>query len=197
MHPAFAPRGRARNDVRNAGRLRGGDAHDCGGDVGVAPSGDVAARGLHRDQALSRDEPRGELGLELGQALALRLGEAPHPFPREADVVAGLRGELAFRARNRLGGHDDVPAPPVELLRVAPRRALAAGFDVREHLLHASPGLRLPARRRALRPLHPVNGHRPSLLGRRARDPATTLPPAPATRRTSASAARVQSRGRT
>ena len=155
MHAALATRGRAGDHVPNAGGLCGGDAHDGRGNMSVASAGDVAARGLYRDQALPCDEPRRELGFELRETRALRLGEAPHPLPGESDVLAHLRGELAFGARDRLGGHDDVAAPIVERLRETACRRLTALLDFRKHSLHDRAGLRLPARGGAACPLEP------------------------------------------
>ena len=153
MHAALAPRRRAGDHVPHAGHLRGGDAHDRGGDVGVATAGHVAARRFHRNQALPGNEPRGELGLELPEALSLRLGESPHPLPGETDVVTSLGRQRCAGTRDHLRRHDDValsndPASRrsgVPRLRLPPRALRASLLLERGFPPPRSRGSGLPA----------------------------------------------------
>ena len=56
--------------------------------MGVASARHVAAGGGDRDQLLAGEEPVGQFDLDLGHAVALRLGEAGDPVARELDVFS-------------------------------------------------------------------------------------------------------------
>ena len=51
------------------------------------PPGDIASRGLHRDEALSGIQAVGKLYFELVHAVELRLCEIPHPRMGELDIA--------------------------------------------------------------------------------------------------------------
>ena len=75
------------DDVRDAGHLGGGDAHDGGGNERILAAGDVAADGLDRDDLLAQRDAVADLGFELVHGVALALGEVGHLLLAEGEII--------------------------------------------------------------------------------------------------------------
>jgi hypothetical protein len=126
-------RRRAGDDLVDAGDLGSGHAHDRRGHVAIPPARHVAARRLHRDQPLAGPEPGRELGLELGQAVELRLREAAHAVMGKLDIVLQLRRDAPGGRVDCCLGDDGLALPTVELAAVFDGFLLAAGLDLGKH----------------------------------------------------------------
>lgn len=107
-------RDRAGDHIIDAGHLGRGDAHDGRSHMGIAPAGDVAARRVYRDHLLTGEQAGRQLGLEFGQAGALRLGELAYAFMGELQIVAQPLRHLLGRRRDLVARNHDVAGPAVQ-----------------------------------------------------------------------------------
>jgi hypothetical protein len=153
-------RRRARgDDVLHTRHLRGANAHDGAGCVGIAAARHIAACGLAGDQALPRHEPGQEFGAELVHRVALAAGKVLHAVARKADVVldAGRQGLLGCCKRG-LAEHD-LAGVAIQVAGIAAHRLLAARLDVGQHLAHSFGRGRVDRLHRRIGLLQVVDGH--------------------------------------
>ena len=126
--------GSHRRHALHAGDLRRQDRHVRRSEQRVAPAGDVGADRVDRDVLLPEEHARFDLGLEVGQRVALQLGEPADVVLDRADVVDGLLGHLCDGRRDLLVGEAERRRRPVvEALRVLAHRPVAARADIRDH----------------------------------------------------------------
>ena len=120
--------------------------------MGIATTGDIAARAIHRHDALPQTNAGLGFDLERAQARALGQGEAPHPVMGESDVVPDLRGDAVDQASPLRVAEQEVAFPAIELAGEFDDRGLATLLDVCQHpgrdgadalVLHPGVGLRL------------------------------------------------------
>jgi hypothetical protein len=93
--------------------------------MGVSTARDITACRLNRNQTLSRNQPRRELGFKFRHTRKLRFGEFFNARIRKLDVVASPLREALTRSLDLLFRDDNLAGPFVQISRVFASLCLA------------------------------------------------------------------------
>ena len=104
--------------------------------MGVASAGNVAARGVHRNQFLTGHQTAHQLHLKFTERVALALGKVSYPLVGKGNVCANCLRYPFDRLGNIGLTEQDLAVVAIELAGITFNRIATLRFDLSQHALH-------------------------------------------------------------